>query len=313
MFFYVYFDPAIITVALDGDPLGLACLIGIIRGFESNCFFAEFDDWYVQTELKDHVKKLNDKLQTINGQKEPEIANGVKRLKSLLYTMAKRNLFICCLTSKGEPPSERVTAVLAQGQDAELDLVFAAEMKGNPNPGRLPIATLQNYSASDFEARRSQMASNGMLFAPEQLGERDFLNKTLRKALKHCSAIHVYDNVMGNKWGDNYEYTIRTFLYWLEEFVAEPDKLHLHLYCGKPPGNLDHHMKGQLMSFRRKRLKTMPITLHFHDTLAGTDDLLRIPTQGGHQSDVRPDGVPIQNGHCSEGIRTGFRRISDSF
>jgi hypothetical protein len=273
MVFYLYFDPAVIAAAVNNGPIGLACLLGIIRGFETNCFLSEFNDWHVQDELRDHVKALDDKIETLSDQEGAEVANGVKRLKSLLYTLAKRNRFICCLTSNGEPPSERVAAVLAQGKNAELDLVLVAKPAESPNPDRLPISTLQYYNASDFEARRSRLATNGMLFAPEQVSEKEFLNKTLRKMLKHCSTIQIYDEVMGNRWGDNFEYTIKTFLFWLEEFVAEPGKLQLHLYCGKPSGFLDNHMKGQLKSFCRGRLTNLPITIHFHDTLTGTDNL----------------------------------------
>ena len=306
MVFYVYFDPAVIAVAANGGPLGLACLLGIIRGFETNCFLAEFNDWHVQDELKDHVKALDDRLQTLSGQEGAEVADGVKRLKSLLYTLAKRNRFICCLTSNGEPPSERVAAVLAQGRNAELDLVFVANKPDDSaNPARFPIATLQDYSASDFEARRSRMAANGMLFAPEQMSEVDFLNKTLRKVLKHCSTIQVYDEVMGNRWGDNFEYTIKTFLFWLEGFVAEPGKIQLHLYCGKPPGFLDNHMKGQLKSFRRGRLSNLPITIHFHDTLAGTDNL-------PHDRFLATDQIAIEIGRGMDFLDRSTRKNRDS-
>ena len=150
-----------------------------------------------------------------------------------------------------------------------------------------------------------KFATNGMLFAPEQMSEVDFLNKTLRKVLKHCSTIQVYDEVMGNRWGDNFEYTIKTFLFWLEGFVAEPGKIQLHLYCGKPPGFLDNHMKGQLKSFRRGRLSNLPITIHFHDTLAGTDNL-------PHDRFLATDQIAIEIGRGMDFLTRRTRKNRDA-
>ena len=102
MVFYVYFDPTLIPVAEQKGPLGLSCPIGIVRGFEANCFMAEFDDWYVQGEIKDNVKQLEDKIPALAAKESAELADFVKCLKSLFGTLSKRNRFVYCLTSQGE-------------------------------------------------------------------------------------------------------------------------------------------------------------------------------------------------------------------
>ena len=187
-----------------------------------------------------------------------------------------------------------------QGRNAELDLVLADDVGAHPNPDHLPTATLQNYSTTDFEAGRSHVAANGILAAPGEFGEQDFLNKTLRKVLKHCSTIHVYDEVMGKHWGDNFEHTVKTLLFWLERFIVEPNKSGLHLYCGKPAGFAEEHIKGQISSFRRGRLANMSITIHFHETNAGADTM-------PHDRFLLTDQVAIEIGRGMD-----FSRPDDS-
>jgi len=273
MVFYAYFDPLLIPAAAKEGALGLACLLGVIRGLEANCFLAEFDDWHVQGEIKDHVDALEESVQSADPQTSAELSNCLKCLKTLLAALAKRNRFIYCLNSNGEPPLERVAVALVQGKGAELDIVLAEQVDGHPNPDHLPTATLRSYGATDFEEKRSHFAVKGMLATPGALGEIDFLNKSLRKVLKHAATIHIYDEVMGKRWGDNFEHTLKTLLKWLETFVANPDQCCLHLYCGKPSGFGDQHIKGQLASFRKGRLAQLPITIHFHETLAGIDTM----------------------------------------
>ena len=236
MVFYIYFDPALISAADRAGELGLSCLLGIIRRLEENCCLAEFDDWHVQEEIKDNVKKLEERLANLEGKQRTQLADFLKDLKTLLGTMAKRNRFIYCLTSNGESPELRVAAVLRQGKGAELDLVLTETADGHPNPDQLPQANLGNFNSSSFEVDRGKYASKGMICYPGEFSEQDFLEKALRKFLKNCSAIHVYDEIMGKHWGDNFEYTFRTLLFWLEGFIVDTGTCNLNLYCGKPPG-----------------------------------------------------------------------------
>jgi len=166
MVFYVYFDPLLIPAAAKEGDLGLACLLGIIRGLEANCCLAEFDDWHVQSEIKDHVEHLEQQVQVVPSKMSAELGNFLKRLKSLLAASAKRNRFVYCLTSNGTLPQQRVTLALVQGKNAELDLILADNFDGHPNPDFLPTATLRNYGATDFEGTRSQVAAKGILAAP---------------------------------------------------------------------------------------------------------------------------------------------------
>src|ERR1039457_3575469 len=102
MVFYVYFDPALISVAMQGGSLCLACLVGVVRDLEQNCFLAEFDDWHVQEEIRDNVRLLEDKLLMLDNEDGAALSAAIKCLKSLFATLAKRNRFIYRLASSRE-------------------------------------------------------------------------------------------------------------------------------------------------------------------------------------------------------------------
>jgi hypothetical protein len=258
MVFCVYFDPAVIAAAENGGAYALQCLIGILRGFEANCLLAEFDDYFVQEALKERLNDLQDD-------------NARKALKSLFATLEKRNRFVYTLTSRDAPPETRVADALIQGVQAELDLVLSENSGGHPNPHRIPVCNLVAYNTTQFEAERAAASNGGRTFAAGTHGESDFLDWTLRKALKHCTNIYVYDKLFGERFRGNFEYSARAFIRWLETFIATPSEAALHIHCGLPGGNTDHFIQTQLALFRRGRLATMPITIQYYNTANGEE------------------------------------------
>ena len=260
MVFYVYFDPAVITAVEQGGEFALQCLIGVLRGFEANCLLAEYDDYFVQEALKERLNNLQDD-------------NARKDLKSLFATLGKRNRFAYCLESCGASIELRVADAFLQGKRAELDLVLAANTTPHPNPDCIPACTLLTYNTTSFEQERAAVANGGRTFAAGVRQELDFLDWTLRKALKYSTTIHLYDRLFGQKFSGNFEYSAKTLLSWLEPFVDDPGQIKLHIHCGKPVGNTDHFIQTQLASFRRGRLATMPITIQFYGATPGTEVL----------------------------------------
>ncbi|MBI4026276.1 MAG: hypothetical protein HY360_14930 [Verrucomicrobia bacterium] len=261
MVFYVYFDPAMIGSAEKDGNYALQCLIGILRGFEANCLLAEFDDYFVQETLQGGVNDLHDD-------------NVRKALKSLLGTLQKRNRFVYSLVSGCESPDVRVAVALGQGKEAELDLVVSENAAAHRNPHGIPTSTLLAYNTTGFEADRCAAATGGRTFAADARESQDFMNWTLRKALKYCSVIQVYDEHFGKNFGGNFEYSTKVLITWLETLVAYPDQVQLHIHCGKPSGNTDHFIRTRLASFRRGRLARMPITIQFYQTAFGVEPLL---------------------------------------
>lgn len=256
MVFHVYFDPAMIAAAESGGAYALQCLIGVLRGFEANCLLAEFDDYFVQDALKERLNNLQDD-------------NARKALKSLFATLDKRKRFVYVLVSRDTPPDARVADALIQGLQAELDLVMTENPDTHPNPHGIPTCNLLAYNTTQFEIERVAVSNGGRTFAAGSHAECDFLDWTLRKALKHCTTIQVYDKLFGERFRGNFEFSAKSFIRWLETFVADPAQVALHIHCGLPSGNTDHFIQNQLSLFRRGRLSTMPITVQFYKTADG--------------------------------------------
>ena len=256
MVFYVYFDPAVVTVADKGGDYALQCLIGILRGFKANCLLAEFEDYFIQDALKSRLNGLQD-------------TSARKDLKSLFATLEKRNRFVYTLKCQGESIDLRVADALLQGKAVELDLVLAENPGAHPNPHSIPACTLLAYNTTSFEKERSEVANGGRTFPAGVRGERAFLDWTLRKALKHSTIITIYDRLFGEKFGKNFQYSAKAFLSWLETFVEDPNQIKLHIHCGKPTGNTDHFIQTQMASFRRGRLAAMPITIQYYESFPG--------------------------------------------
>ena len=253
MVFYVYFDPEVVAVAENGGEYALQCLIGILRGFEANCLLAEFDDFFVQTSIKERLNDLRDD-------------NARKALKSLFAVLDKKNRFVYTLVSQDAPPQTRVADALIQGARAELDIVVTKNPESHPNPHNIPSFNLQAYNTTEFEIERSAVANGGRTFAAASRTENDFLDWTLRKALKNCTVIKIYDKLFGARFRGNYEYSAKVLLAWLEGFVANPDRLRLQIHCGLPEGNTDAFIKHQLSNFRVGRLSQISITVQFYKT-----------------------------------------------
>jgi hypothetical protein len=217
---------------------------------------AEFDDYSVQEALRERLNDLHDD-------------NARKVLKSLFATLDKRKRFVYSLASQDSPPETRVADALTQGAEAELDLVLSEHTNKHPNPHNVPMCNLVAYNTTHFEADRIAASNCGRTFAAGSHAESDFLDWTLRKALKYCTTIQVYDRLFGEHFRGNFEYSAKVFIRWLETIVADPSRVTLHIHCGLPSGNTDHFIKSKLDSFRRGRLATMPITVQFYRTADG--------------------------------------------
>lgn len=110
----------------------------------------------------------------------------------------------------------------------------------------------------------ANLAINGKTFVSGDLDEKDFLDWCFGKMLRYPTRIEICDKLFGSRFGDNFEYTVKTFLRWLEQIIVDPKNCKFIFHCGKPEGHTDHHIKTQLVSFKTGRLENLPIEIQFY-------------------------------------------------
>ena len=252
MIFYTYLDPDVLSVKNIENNFAMQALIGILRGFTQNCFIAEFEDYRLQDAIKVQVKSLPDTFDR-------------KIIKSLLAALSKRNRFIYCLIPDYSGSKDDITCVVEQAASCLLDLLlFSDANKDTDIPGGIEKATLATFQTTDFENFRSNLAVNGRTFVSGELDQKDFLDWCFGKMLRHPIRIEICDKMFGSRFGDNFEYTVKTLLRWLEQNIVDPRNCKFIFHCAKPDGKTDHHIKTQLLSFKTGRLKNMPMEIQFY-------------------------------------------------
>jgi len=227
-------------------------LIGILRGLTQNCFIAEFEDYRIQDAIKEQVKSLPDTFDR-------------KIIKSLLAALSKRNRFIYCLIPDYSEKKDDMSCVVEQAAKCFLDLILFSEANQDTEiPKGIEKATLATFQTTDFENARSNLATNGRTFVSGELDQNDFLDWCFRKMLRYPTRIEICDKLFGSRFSGNYEYTVKTFLRWLEQNIVDPEKCKFIFHCAKPDGKTDHHIKTQLLSFKTGRLKNMSMKIQFY-------------------------------------------------
>lgn len=261
MIFYIYLDPDVLSVNNLANDFAMQALIGALRGFTQNCCIAEFEDYRVQDAIKEQVKNLPDTYER-------------KLVKKLLAAIAKRNRFIYCLAPDYSGTKTDLSCVAEQAADCLLDFFLFSEANRDIEvPGELEKATLSTYQSTDFENVRSNLAINGRTFVSGELDEKDFLDQCFKKMMRYSVRIEICDKLFGSRFGDNFEYTIKTLLRWLDSNLANPKSCKLVFHCGKPDGHTDHHIMTQLGSFKTGRLENLPIEIQFYQLPDSTQAL----------------------------------------
>jgi len=251
MVFYVYMRPEVVAEAQAGGPYAIQSLIGILRGFLQNCCIAEFDDY--RDSLKTAVNAL------------PEDFNRTE-LKSVLGKLAKLHRFIYCLEADYMSGNSDAEQALEQSEDCLLDLLLLdADLQDRNAPENAEICCLSNYQVTEFERARSKIGSDGSTYAPGQCDENDFLDEVFLKAISNAAGdIEICDCILGERFGDNFEYTMKMFLRWLETILKDPDACSLVIHCGTPKKATPEHIKTQLAAFRGGRIANMAIEIQYY-------------------------------------------------
>jgi hypothetical protein len=249
-------DPEVIPFANDLGVLGLPSLNGILRAFLQNCFIAEFEDYRIQQAIKDRVDSLPESYdRTI--------------VKKLFAALKKRNRFVYCLVPDYSGRKSDVESAVEQAISSFLDLLLLKEIPTNTTiPAGVEVTTLATYQNCNFECGRSLLASNGKTMKEGDLDERAFLDQTFGKALRFAGRIEVCDRLFGRKFGDNYLYTTKTMLRWLEQVIRDPDSCKLIFHCGKPDDEYGpdiEYIRTKIAKYKKGRLSSFHIELVFYD------------------------------------------------
>src|SRR6266542_2892069 len=254
MFFYVYLQPEVISVAQKNGALGLQVLISILRGFLQNCCLAEFENYRVQPAIAEKVERLDDNYDR-------------KIIKELFRVMEKRNRFIYCLPNHEEAESE-VECAKDQAEEAMLDLLLLVDEDDEFE--MIEVATLFDYQHSEFEVVRSKLVAEGLTLAADALAGKEMLDRYLKKALRYASSIVVCDRLFGEKYAGNYEYSAKVLFQWLEQALADPASCAFTFHCGEPDPDAGARdldtMRRELTGFKVGRLVGFRLKLQLYGT-----------------------------------------------
>lgn len=215
MFFYVYLDPQAISEAYEQGPEAVDAITNLLRDLSQNCLLADFEGYYVQNEIRDF-------LSTLLGDFE------IVRLKSVLKQFVKRGLFAPCLKSGLDPDASRIKLALNQIESGDLDFVVLT-IEGAENEKRDGIACWRKFGSTGFEEKRRFAAVYGTELPAGEVDESSFFEQHFRRPLRFASRIEIVDRQCGEKYKDNYEYSIERFLKWLEATNRESPKIVFHL------------------------------------------------------------------------------------
>ncbi|MEA1878026.1 MAG: hypothetical protein U9N86_14310 [Bacteroidota bacterium] len=252
MIFYVYMDPNVLSTENLQHKYAMQTFIGTVRGFLQNCFIAEFEDYRIQESIKIQVNRLPDSFDR-------------KIIKALLKTLMKRNHFIYCLIPDHSGIKNDFTCALEQAAGTFLDLLLVEEIDDELEiPAGVEIASLATYQNTDFEIRRSKLASDGLIIKNGNLEEEDFWDQCLKKALRFSTRIEICDRLFGKMFADNYKYNVKIMLRWLERILIDPDNCSLLFHCEKPDGFTDQYMAAELTALKKGRISNMPIAVQFY-------------------------------------------------
>ncbi|PWU09025.1 MAG: hypothetical protein C5B50_28155 [Verrucomicrobia bacterium] len=253
MVFYVYLDPPVFEAAAAGGQMALQLLTAILRGFLQNCVLLEFDDYRWDTAVR----------RAVNSQEKTFDRSAIKKL---LVQLQRRNRIVPFFKDdySGLPDLE---FVVQQASAAGLDLILSVQTVSLPSNCSCEAAILGTYQESEFEDQRAETAANGREYKHGEMGEEQFLLTTFQKFIRHARRIEVCDAVCGRYFGDNFKYTLKKFLAFLDSALVDPAVCELILHCEK--SERDQYLLSELTSFRTARLAQMPISVCFYDPING--------------------------------------------
>lgn len=251
MFYRVFFDPDVVHSAYQAGPAGMSVLISIWRGFLLNCSVCEVDDYLVHTRTGEVLREIAKDAEAIgNG-----LSDYITRLKKILVQMEKQNRFVNVF-STSEADQSLVLLALKSADSVGLDLILT-ELTLPEAPVLPERSNLFGYALSNFERERSKDIDDGLIPEGEYTAS-NFFPAMFGKLLPLAKSVVIVDGILGRKFGDNFQYTLKLMIQYLESANAKPSNLVMEI----------HTEEGERVDFLEQRLsewcKSIQYKVHRH-------------------------------------------------
>lgn len=223
MFYRIFFDPDVVHSAYQAGPTGLSVLISIWRGFLLNCSVCEVDNYLVHTRTGEILREIAEDAEAIgNG-----LSDHITRLKKILVQMEKQNRFVDVF-STSEADQSLALLALKSADSVGLDLILTE--RSLPETPMLPERSdLIGYAISNFERERSKDIDDGLI--PEgKYTAATFFPALFGMLLPLAKSVVIVDGILGRKFGDNFQYTLKLMVQYLESVNADPSELVLEIH-----------------------------------------------------------------------------------
>lgn len=247
MFYRVFFDPEVVRPAYQSGAVGLSLLIAIWRGFFQNCCICEVDGYLVHTRLKEVINEIGVDAENQNN----GLSDHITRLKKILVQMRKQNRFVDLISTS---EADQSLVLLAVNSDASIGIDFILTEERLPGEAKSPErSSFEAYEVSTFERERSKQAEDGLIPEGEFTAD-EFFPKRFGKILPLAKRVTIIDGILGRKFGDNFQYTLKILIEYLEAANTNPSELLLDI----------HTEDGKRIDFLEQRLGEWCKTIRYH-------------------------------------------------
>lgn len=256
MFYRVFFDPNVIAPAYLFGETGLALLLATLRGLSVNCCLCEVDGYLVHERLKEALNHAGKDAES----QQNGLSDFIFRLKKLLGQMEKQNRFVDVLTTTEAEQSLPLLALMS-GEAKGIDFILTAEILPE-EPKRPERGSLTAYQISNFERERSKQIDDGLILEGETLAA-DFFPNRFCKLIPLAKRAIIVDGILGRKFGDNFHYTLRWFVEYLEASNLSPADftLEIHTEESERISLLKERLSSWCKSIRYE-VRTYPALVH---------------------------------------------------
>jgi len=254
MVFNFLLDPEAVKSAAN-HPFGIQSLCEVLKGWLVNGLVFDFETEWARQEIGKTVHAMPEGFER-------------KRLSSLLSALVKRKRLLTIMVQDYMSPDSELEQAIGLASKYQIQLLLIGSAVSTPIPAGVEKVTLAEYPDSAIEKKRHQAATDGKIYLGGEASHVDFLDENFANGLRHAKRIDICDRLLGEKFADNYEYTMRRFFLLLDRNLCSPDSCDLVIHCGESSRN--GHMAYMLKSFRTGRISMMPMTLHFYSDPSGT-------------------------------------------
>jgi hypothetical protein len=223
MVYLVFIEPEVFLKATMDGPYAIPCVINLLKGAIQNCLICDFKSYaYLSESIRNNVDEM------------PATYSRTV-IKKLLMTLKKRNRFVDCLEYDFTSAHKTELQMLIDN-NKNVPVDFALVVESQCDKLEIPHSTLPEYCSTEFEIRRSEVASDGIVCAPGEADVNNFLSRSFHKAFYYTSQIEILDKLLGNKYGANYKYTMKEFMRWFKAISKINEKIDITIICGEPSG-----------------------------------------------------------------------------